>query len=248
MRLKGMVALVTGGRKGIGRSAALTLAQEGADLVIVSRTIKADDSVVLAVEKLGRRVMARQVDVGERSLVFKLVEDVLGQFGRIDILFNNAGIYNPAMLWKMSAEKWSEVIRVNLTGVFNCLQAVASPMMQQKSGSIINVTSSEALLGSIGQVNYAAAKGGVYALTKSAARELAPYGIRVNNLAPMADTDMTKVIAHDPKFKDKYLERMPMGRFAQTEEIGSSVAFLASGESGYITGQTLCVDGGMVML
>jgi 3-oxoacyl-[acyl-carrier protein] reductase len=100
----------------------------------------------------------------------------------------------------------------------------------------------------MGQINYAAAKGGVYALTKSAARELAPYGIRVNNIAPMADTDMTKVIAHDPKFKYKYLERMPMGRFAQTEEIGPAVVFLASGESGYITGQTLCIDGGMVMM
>jgi 3-oxoacyl-[acyl-carrier protein] reductase len=132
MSLEGMVALVTGGRKGIGRSVALSLAQEGADLVIVSRTIKADDCAVSDIEKLGRRVMVRQVDVGERAQVFSLVEDVLEQFGRIDILFNNAGIYNPAMLWKMTEEKWSEVIRVNLTGVFNCLQAVASPMMQQK--------------------------------------------------------------------------------------------------------------------
>ena len=120
--------------------------------------------------------------------------------------------------------------------------------MKQKSGSIINVTSSAGLIGTIGQVNYTAAKGGIYALTKSAAKELAKYGIRVNTIAPMADTDMTAKIAHDPKLSEKYLERMPMGRFGQPEEIGPAVVFFASDESSYITGQTLCIDGGMVML
>jgi 3-oxoacyl-[acyl-carrier protein] reductase len=248
MRLQGKVAIVTGARKGIGESVALALAQEGADLVLVSRSIQPDGEVVREIEKLGRRVFVKQVDVGNGAQVNEMVEDTLRTFGRVDVLFNNAGIGKPAMLWKMTEEQWDEVIRINLTGTFLCMQAVARPMMEQKSGSIINVTSSAGLLGTIGQVNYTAAKGGVYALTKSAAKELAKYAIRVNTIAPMAETDMTSKIAHDPKFKEKYLERIPLGRFAQPEEIGPAVVFLASDESSYITGQTLCIDGGMVML
>jgi 3-oxoacyl-[acyl-carrier protein] reductase len=136
--------------------------------------------------------------------------------GKVDFLFNNAGFSKPAMLWKMTEEQWDDIIRINLSGTFFCMQAVAKPMMEQKSGSIINVTSSAGLLGTIGQVNYTAAKGGVYALTKSAAKELALYGIRVNTIAPMAETDMTQTIANDPKFKDKYLERIPLRALCQT--------------------------------
>lgn len=248
MRLQGKVAIVTGARKGIGESVALSLAQEGADLFLVSRSIQPDSDLVQAVKKLGRRVFVKQVDVGNKAQVEEMVEDVLRDLGRVDILFNNAGIGKPAMLWKMTQEQWDDVIRINLSGTFFCLQAVAKPMMEQKSGSIINVTSSAGLMGTIGQVNYTAAKGGVYALTKSAAKELAKYGIRVNTIAPMAETDMTAKIAHDPKFMEKYLERMPMGRFGQPEEIGPAVVFFASDESSFITGQTLCVDGGMIML
>jgi len=248
MRLQGKVAIVTGARKGIGEAVAVALAREGADLVLVSRSINSDNEVVREIEKMGRRVLVKQVDVGNQAQVEEMVEDTLRNFGHVDVLFNNAGIYKPAMLWKMTAEQWEEVIRINLTGTFFCLQAVARPMMEQRSGSIINVTSSAGLLGTIGQINYTAAKGGVHALTKSAAKELAKYGVRVNTIAPMADTDMTARIAHDPKFKEKYLERIPMGRFGQPEEIGPAVVFLASDESSYITGQTLCVDGGMVML
>jgi len=248
MRLQGKVAIVTGARKGIGEAVAVALAREGADLVLVSRSINSDNEVVREIEKMGRRVLVKQVDVGNQAQVEEMVEDTLRNFGHVDVLFNNAGIYKPAMLWKMTAEQWEEVIRINLTGTFFCLQAVARPMMEQRSGSIINVTSSAGLLGTIGQINYTAAKGGVHALTKSAAKELAKYGVRVNTIAPMADTDMTAKIAHDPKFKEKYLERIPMGRFGQPEEIGPAVVFLASDESSYITGQTLCVDGGMVML
>ena len=129
-----------------------------------------------------------------------MVEDVLQNLGRVDILFNNAGIGKPAMLWKMTEEQWNDVIRINLTGTFFCLQAVAKPMIEQKSGSIINVTSSAGLVGTIGQVNYTAAKGGVYALTKSAAKELAKYGIRVNTIAPMPEPAMTAKLANDPKY------------------------------------------------
>jgi 3-oxoacyl-[acyl-carrier protein] reductase len=248
MRLQGKVVLVTGARKGIGEAVALALAREGADLVLVSRSIQEDDSIAREARNMGRRVMVKQVDVGDSAQVAAMVDQAVGTFGRIDALFNNAGISKPAMLWKMTPEQWEEVLKINLSGTFYCLQAVAKPMMEQKCGSIINVTSSAGLLGTIGQVNYTAAKGGVYALTKSAAKELARFGIRVNTIAPMAETDMTQAIAHDPKFKEKYLERIPLGRFAQPEEIGPLVIFLASDESSYITGQTICIDGGMVML
>ncbi|MGI5823037.1 MAG: glucose 1-dehydrogenase [Dethiobacteria bacterium] len=247
MRLEGKVAIVTGARKGIGESVALALGQEGADLVLVSRSIQADSDLVRAAEKLGRRVFVKQVDVGDREQVFTLVDEVMEKFGRVDVLFNNAGITRPGMLWKLTEDQWEDIIRINLTGTFYCLQAVAQPMIEQRSGSIINVTSSAGLLGTVGQVNYTAAKGGVYALGKSAAKELARYRVRVNTIAPMAETDMTQTIAHDPRFKEKYLERIPLGRFGKPEEIGPAVVFLASEDSSYITGQIICIDGGMVM-
>jgi len=248
MKLKGKVAIVTGARKGIGEAVAISLAQEGADLVLVSRSIKEDDPIAGAARSLGRRVMVKQVDVGNKGQVDEMVKETLENFGRVDVLFNNAGISKPAMLWKMTEEAWDDVIRINLSGTFFCMQAVAAPMMEQKSGSIINITSSAGLLGTIGQVNYTAAKGGVYALTKSAAKELARHNIRVNTIAPMAETDMTATIAKDPRFMEKYLERIPMGRFGKPEEIGPIVVFLGSEDSSYITGQTICIDGGMVML
>lgn len=248
MILQGKAAIVTGARQGIGEAVALALAQEGADLMLVSRSISAEDQIVKDAMATGRRVLAMQADVSSRNQVQNMVDLTLEAFGRVDVLFNNAGISSPGMLWKLTEEQWDQVINVNLKGTFNCMQAVAKPMMEQKSGSIINVTSSAGLLGTVGQVNYTAAKGGVYALAKSAAKELARYGIRVNTIAPMAETEMTKTIANDPKFRDKYLERIPMGRFAKPEEICPAVVFLASDGSRYITGQTLCIDGGMVML
>ncbi len=248
MRLQGKVAIVTGASKGIGEAVSLALAAEGADLLLASRSIQEGDRIVQEIKKMGRRVMVKQVDVGNSSQVFDMAESALKEFGQIDVLFNNAGISKPAMLWKMTLEQWDEVLRINLSGTFYCLQAVARPMIEQKKGSIINVTSSAGLMGTIGQVNYTAAKGGVYALSKSAARELARHNIRVNTIAPMAETDMTRVIASDPKFKEKYLERIPLGRFGMPEEIGPAVVFLASDESSYITGQTICIDGGLVML
>lgn len=248
MLLQGKVAIITGAKQGIGEGVALAMALAGADMVLVSRSISESDPVVKSVEAAGRRVLVMKVDVSKRDQVQEMVDRAIAELGRVDVLFNNAGISKPAMLWKMSEEQWDEVINVNLKGTFNCMQAVAKPMMEQKSGAIINVTSSAGLLGTVGQVNYTAAKGGVYALTKSAAKEMARYGITVNNIAPMAETDMTRTIATDPKFRDKYLERIPLGRFAQPDEIGPAVVFLASDQARYITGQTLCIDGGMVML
>ncbi|MDA8335337.1 MAG: glucose 1-dehydrogenase [Peptococcaceae bacterium] len=248
MQLAGKVAIVTGAREGIGAGVAVALAEAGADLVLVSRAINEDDAPVRAARAAGRRVLVKQVDVASAAQVEDMVAGTMAEFGRVDVLFNNAGLSVPGMLWKMSEEAFDRVIAVNLKGTFLCTKAVAGPMMAQKSGSIINVTSSAGLLGTIGQVNYTAAKGGVHAFTKSAAKELARYGVRVNAVAPMAETRMTETIAHDPRFKEKYLERIPLGRFGQPEEVGPAVVFLAGDGSRYITGQTLCVDGGMVML
>lgn len=247
MRLQDKVVIITGASKGIGEAVSLALAREGANLVLVSRSIKEDDRVVREAKKAGSQVMVKQVDVGEYNQVTGMVEEAIEKFGKIDALFNNAGISKPAMLWKMTPEQWEEVLRINLTGTFFCIQAVSKQMIEQQSGSIINVTSSAGLLGTIGQINYTAAKGGVYAMTKSAAKELARYQIRVNTIAPMAETEMTQVIASDPKFKAKYLERIPLGRFGLPEEIAPIVVFLVSDESSYITGQTICIDGGLVM-
>ncbi len=248
MRLQGKVAIITGASKGIGGAVSLALAREGADLVLVSRSITENDEVVQDAKKTGRSVLIKQVDVGDSNQVTEMVKETIDTYGRIDALFNNAGISKPGMLWKISPEQWDEVLRINLSGTFYCMQAVAKTMMEQQSGSIINVTSSAGLMGTIGQVNYTAAKGGVYAMTKSAAKELARFKIRVNTIAPMAETDMTRVIANDPKFKEKYLERIPLGRFGLPEEVGPAVVFLVSDDSSYITGQTICIDGGMVML
>lgn len=248
MRLDGKVGIVTGARKGIGEAVAKAMAQEGADLVLVSRSIKEEDEIVKAVKESGRRVRIKQVDVGDKQQVANMVKETAEEFGRIDMLFNNAGVSMPTMLLKMTEEQWHEVLRINLTGAFYCLQEVASVMREQKSGSIVNVTSSAGLNGTIGQINYTAAKGGVYAMTKSAAKELARYNVRVNTIAPMAETEMTQTISQDPKFKEKYLERIPLGRFGKPEEVAPAVVFFLSDDSTFITGQTLCVDGGMIML
>ena len=248
MDLSGKVAIVTGARQGIGGAVTKALADAGANLMLVSRSISEEDEVVKYAKSLGRQVLVSRIDVSDRAQVEEMADTTLKVFGRVDILFNNAGISKPALLWKMTEAQWDEVINVNLKGTFNCMQAVSKPMMEQKSGAIINVTSSAGLMGTIGQVNYTAAKGGVYALTKSAAKELAKYGITVNCIAPMAITEMTKTIATDPRFRDKYLERIPLGRFADPEEIGPTVVFLASDKASYLTGQTICIDGGMVML
>lgn len=247
MRLEGKVAIITGARQGIGSALSLCFAKEGADLVLVSRRITDDDEVVKECRDMGRRVLAAQVDVADRKSVDDMVEATMAEFGKIDILFNNAGFTKPAMFLKMTEDQWDAVMGVHLKGVFNCSQAVARKMVEREYGRIINVTSSAGLVGTIGQINYASAKGGVVAFTKAAARELAGKNVTVNCVAPMARTDMTEKIATDPKLSEKYLARIPMGRFAYPEEIAPAVVFLASDDSSYITGQVLCVDGGMIM-
>ncbi len=176
-----------------------------------------------------------------------MVTAVRARFGRVDILVNNAGIIRPAMLHKMTAAQWDEVLAVHLTGSFNCLQAVAPGMIERHYGRIINVTSAAGVLGTIGQINYSAAKAGILGLTMSAARELAKYGITANAIAPGAATPMTETIRTDERFKEKYLDRIPLGRWAEPDEIAPVFVFFASDASAYVTGQVLAADGGMTM-
>ncbi len=247
MKLQGKVALVTGAKDGIGRAIAIAFADEGADVALVSRSITRADDVVWEVEQRGRKACVVQADVSKRDSVRAMLDQVKAELGPVDILVNNAGLTRPAMLLKMTEEQWDEVINVHLKGTFLCTQAVAKEMTERGFGRILNVTSSAGLQGTIGQVNYTAAKGGITAFTKSAARELAKYGITVNAISPFAETKMTEKIASDPKLRDKYLERVPLGRFGQPEEMAPGFVFLASPEAGYITGQILCIDGGMIM-
>ena len=247
MRLAGKIAIVTGAREGIGRAVAEAFAREGAAVVATSRSISPEDEVIRAVEGAGGRILAVRADVSKAADARALVDAALDAFGSVDVLVNNAGITRPALLHKMTEEEWDEVLDVHLKGSFNCIQAAVVPMMERKRGSIINVTSSAGLVGTIGQVNYSAAKAGIVGLTKSAARELARYNITVNAVAPFAVTRMTETIATRPDLREKYLARIPMGRFGQPEEMTPAFVFLASDESRYVTGQVLCVDGGLVM-
>lgn len=247
MKLAGKVALVTGAKDGIGKAVALAFANEGADIAIVSRSITREDDVVREIEALGRKTCIATVDVGNKESVLAMVQKVKEELGQIDILVNNAGLSKPAMMLKMTEEQWDDIINVHLKGTFLCMQAVAGDMKSRGYGRIINVTSSAGLQGTIGQVNYAAAKGGINALTKSAARELAKYGVTVNAISPFAVTKMTEKISTDPTLSAKYLEKIPMGRFGQPEEMAGGFVFLASQDASYITGQILCIEGGMIM-
>lgn len=247
MRLEGKVAIVTGARAGLGKAIAEAYAKEGADVAVVSRRISEDDEVVQNIKASGRKVFVGQADVGVKDQIVKLIDDVAKELGRVDILVNNAGLIRPAMMLKMTADDWAEVINIHLTGTFYCTQAAGKYMKEQNSGSIINLTSSAGLQGTIGQVNYAAAKGGINAFTMAAAKELAKFNVRVNAISPLAETEMTEKIATDEDLSKKYLARVPMGRFGKPEEVSPCCVFLASDESSYITGQIICIDGGMIM-
>jgi 3-oxoacyl-[acyl-carrier protein] reductase len=246
MRLENKAAVVTGGGRGVGRAVALGFAKEGADVIVnyVSNDSAARE-VVSEVEKMGRRAVAVKADVASKADVERMIQTCVDEFGKIDILVNNAGFTKPSMLRKMTEEQWDQVLNVHLKGAFLCTQAAANQMAERKYGKIINVTSVAGLVGTVGQVNYSAAKGGIVTLTKSTARELARYNVCANVISlGIVATDMTEKIRTDEKLKQIYMGRILLARFAEPDDISPAFVFLASDESNYITGQLLCVDGG----
>lgn len=247
MTLVGKVALVTGGSRGIGRAVALKLAENGADVAInYAGNTAAAEEVKAAIEKLSRKAMLVQGSVADTDGVQSLVNQVVKELGRLDILINNAGITRDGLLMRMKEADWDAVLETNLKGVFNCSKAVMRTMMKQKSGRIVNMASVVGEMGNAGQANYAAAKAGVIGFTKSLAKEVASRGITVNAVAPgFIATDMTKVLTDDQKAE--MARSIPLGRAGQPEDVANAVLFLVSDEAAYITGQVLNVDGGMVM-
>ena len=248
-RLEGKAAVVTGGGRGIGRAICLAYAKEGADVIVnYASQDKPAQEVVEMVGKIGRKAVAVKGNVAVKAEAEKIINTCVDHFGKIDILVNNAGVSRPNMLYKMSEEQWDEVIDIQLKGPFLCTQIASKYMMERKYGRIINVTSSAGLWGTKGQINYSSAKGGMVAFTKSAARELASYGITVNIVQPVyVSTEMFDKVKSDPKLMAIYTGRILLGRFSEPEEVAPTFVFLASDEANYITGQVICVDGGLGM-
>ncbi|MCR8641785.1 3-oxoacyl-[acyl-carrier-protein] reductase [Paenibacillus sp. N1-5-1-14] len=245
--LTGKSVLVTGASRGIGRAIALSMAEAGADIAVnFAGNEAAASEVVQAIEAMGRKAIKIRANVGSVAEVDAMVKETIEAFGKIDILVNNAGITRDNLIMRMKEEEFDDVITTNLKGVFNCIKAVTRPMMKQRYGRIINITSVVGVLGNAGQANYVAAKAGVIGLTKSAARELSSRGITVNAVAPgFIDTDMTDQLPEE--IRTTMLGQIPLARFGQPDDIAKTVRFLASDDASYMTGQTLHVDGGMYM-
>jgi 3-oxoacyl-[acyl-carrier protein] reductase len=250
MRLKDKIALVTGSSRGVGRAVALGFAKEGASMVInYTSNEKAANEVVETIRSMGNKAIAVKADVAKKEDADNLVNSALNTFGRLDILVNNAGFTRPAMMIKMTEDQWDQVVDIHLKGAFLCARAAGLYMKEQKSGKIINVTSVAGIVGTVGQINYSAAKGGIISMTKSIARELARYNVCANVISlGIVATDMTEKIRSDEKLKEIYMNRILLKRFAEADDIAPAFVFLASDESNYITGQLLCVDGGYGMI
>ena len=243
--LEGQTALVTGASRGIGKSIAIILAKEGAEVIInYSSSIENANKVVSEIKSLGGKAYPVQADISNENSVNELIKTILDKNNKIDVLVNNAGITKDGLLMRMKTDDWQKVLDLNLSGVFYCTRAVSRPMLKQKKGRIINITSVVGLMGNAGQANYSAAKAGVIGLTKTSAKEFASRGITVNAVAPgFISTDMTKDLN-----SEAILAAIPLGRFGKPEDVAGAVRFLAADPSaGYITGQTIQVDGGMVM-
>ena len=245
--MKGKTALITGAGRGIGRAAAVALAQAGANVVI---NYAGNETTALETEKLckksGAETFLIKGNVEKAQDCAKMVEETVKRFGRIDILVNNAGITRDNILMKMTDEEFDQVIATNLRGTYLMMKAVSRIMMKQRYGRIINLASVVGIMGNSGQVNYAASKGGVIAMTKSFAREIATKGVTVNAVAPgFIDTDMTKALPETAR--DVISQSIPQKRLGQPEDVANGILFFAKEETGYITGQVLCIDGGMCM-
>jgi NAD(P)-dependent dehydrogenase (short-subunit alcohol dehydrogenase family) len=252
MRLSGKVAIVTGSGSGMGRAEVLLMAREGASVVVNGRNVEGIDKVVSEIKEEGGTAIGFKADVTKRSEVRDLMKTTVDKFGQIDILVNNAGIVRRRPFLELTDEDWDSVLAVNLKGMYNCIQAVSEYMMQKRYGKIINISSAAALgitpHSGAASANYAASKAGVIQLTKSAARELGPYGINVNCIAPGTVITPLMLTTRPKEVVDKYIEfvkqQTVLNRLGQPEDIANLVSFLASDESSFIAGQLICCDGG----
>ena len=247
MSLQGKCALVTGGSRGIGRAVCLELARQGARVAVnYAGNAAAAEETVKACQDLGAEAFAIQADVADAAACDAMVKEVLARFGRVDILVNNAGVTRDGLMLTMKESDWDTVLDTNLKGAFQCMKAVYRPMMKQKYGRVVNLSSIVGVRGNAGQANYAASKAGLIGLTKSMAKELAARNVTVNAVAPgFIDTDMTAALPE--KAREAMLASIPMGRLGQAEDVARAVAFFAGDDSAYVTGQVLCVDGGMAV-
>lgn len=248
MKFDGKVAIVTGGARGIGRAICDTLAKAGAQICVADLNLEqAQASAKEISEIFGQKTMALQVNVSDTENARKMVESALSEFSKIDILVNNAGVTRDTLIMRMDESDWDLVLDVNLKGAFNCSKAVVRTMVKQRYGRIVNISSVSGLAGQAGQTNYSASKAGLIGFTKALAREVASRGITVNAVAPgFIPTALTVDLPDE--LKDTIIKNTPMGRMGKPEEVAQAVAFFASDEASYITGQVLSVDGGMVMM
>jgi 3-oxoacyl-[acyl-carrier protein] reductase len=245
-QLANQIAVVTGAGRGIGRAIALKFAQEGADVVVVSRTQENSDKVAAEISALGRKAWAFAVDVADATAVSAAAEKILAETGKVDILVNNAGVTRDGLLMRMPDADWDAVLDTNLKGAFLVTKAFSRAMIRARAGRIINISSVIGLIGNAGQCNYAASKAGLIGFTQSAAKELASRGITVNAIAPgFIQTDMTSELKED--MKAALIKQIPLGSLGEAEDIAGAALYLAGPAGRYITGQVLTVDGGMVM-
>lgn len=246
MSLQGKIAIVTGGTRGIGKAISIRLARDGATVIAIHIRPEAGEESRADFAAAGVEIHTRQANVSDVDAVNDLVTSVIAEFGSIDILINNAGITRDGLLVRIKEDDWDAVISINLKGTFNCIKAVTRPMMKARSGRIVNISSVVGVAGNAGQANYAASKAGIIGLTKSVAKELASRNINANCVAPgYIDTDMTN--AMNDEAREQFLTQIPLGRPGLPDEVAGLVAYLVSDEAAYITGQTICIDGGMVM-
>ena len=245
-QLANQIAVVTGAGRGIGRAIALKFANEGADVVVVSRTQENSEKVAAEIRALGKKAWAHAVDVSDSASVAAAAEKILADCGKVDILVNNAGVTRDGLLMRMSDADWDTVLNTNLKGAFLFTKAFSRAFAKQRSGRIINISSVIGLIGNGGQCNYAASKAGLIGFTQSVARELAGRGVTANCIAPgFIETDMTSEL--NAELKANILKQVPMGKFGAADDIANAALFLASASASYVTGQVLTVDGGMVM-